>query len=342
MSLRKLFIIAALVLAVSACEKDEETASIPSLNGALTFSVPEYVAPLQTVTMTPKGVKHPDGEELGYYWKVTPTMTKYDTTRFSNGLDSSKPDGKPSDGSFTHTFSDTLKTYTVYAGAFAKGYSTSSAMREVKVVKGGLDGSIKNTGIKASEPKVTAQGVDYYYTTIGNLDWLRSNLAAPASGVAYKNAEVMSDVFGRYYTFDEALTACPDGWRLPTDAEWVAMAAEFTESKDITSYGPVEGVAAALMADVTFNGNEMWQYYPTVGDISNVSGLAFIPSGYVVAGKNFSGLNEYAVFWTADVVEEEPDMAYYRYLVCDQSELFASKGSRNSFGASVRCVREAQ
>lgn len=342
MSLRKLFILAAVVLAAAACKKDEETASIPPLNGALSFSVPEYVSPLQTVTMTPKGVKHPDGKELGYYWKVTPTMTKYDTTRFSNGLDSSKPDGKPSDGSFTHTFSDTLKTYTVYAGAYAKGYTTASAMHEVKVVKGGLGGSIKNTGIKTSDAKVTAHGVDYYYTTIGHLDWLRSNLANPASGVAYKNAEVMSDVFGRYYTYEEALTACPEGWRLPTDAEWVTMVSEFTDSEGVTPYSPVPGVAAALMADATFNGNEMWQYYPNVGDITNVSGLAIIPSGYVVAGKNFAGLNEYAMFWTADVVEGESDMAYYRYLVCDQSDLFASKGSRTSFGASVRCVREAQ
>ena len=342
MSFRKLFILAAVVLAAAACEEDEETAVTPSLDGTLTFSVPDYLAPCQTVTMTPKGIEHPDGKEVGYYWKVTPTMTSNDTTRYTNGLDSEKGDGKPSDGSFTHTFSDTLKTYIVYAGAFASGYSTSSATHSVKVVKGGLDGSIKNTGIKTSDAKITADGVDYYYTRIGGLDWMRTNLANPASGVAYRNADVMSDVFGRYYSYDQALTACPDGWRLPTDAEWVSMVSEFTDAKDVTPYSPVPGVAAALMADVTFNDDEMWQYYPTVGDITNVSTLAFIPAGYATAGKDFTGVNEYAVFWTADAVEGESDMAYYRYLVCDQSDLFASKGSKSSFGASVRCVREAQ
>lgn len=342
MSFRKLFILAAVVLAAAACEEDEETAVTPSLDGTLTFSVPEYLSPLQTVTMAPKGVEHPDGKELGYCWKVAPTMTKYDTTRFTNGLDSEKGDGKPSDGSFTHEFSDTLKTYNVYACAFAKGYSTSTSTRSVRVVKGGLDGSIRNTGIKAADAKITADGVDYYYTRIGALDWMRNNLANSASGVAYRNAEVMSDVFGRYYSYDEAVTACPDGWRLPTDAEWVAMVSEYTEAKDVTPYSPVPGVSAALMADVTFNGDAMWEYSPAVGDITNASGLAFIPAGYANAGKNFTGLDEYAVFWTADVVEGESDMAYYRYLVCDQSDLFASKGSRSSYYASVRCVRQAQ
>ena len=342
MGFRKLFILAAAVLAAAACEEEEETAVTPSLSGTLSFSVPAYVTPLQTVTMTPMGVEHPDGKELGYCWKVIPTMTKYDTTRFTNGLDSEKGDGKPSDGSFTHRFSDTLKTYNVYVNAFASGYSTSSATHEVKVVKGGLDGSIKNSGIRVSDAKVTVGGIDYYYTRIGDLDWLRSNLANQASGVAYRNADVLSDVFGRYYSYDEAMTACPEGWRLPTDAEWVTMASEYTEAQNVEAYSQVPGVAASLMGNVTFNGQEMWPYYPNVGDITNVSRLAFIPSGYANAGKDFSGMNEYAVFWTADVVEGEADMAYCRYLVCDQSDLFASKVSRTSFGASVRCVRQAQ
>ena len=352
MSFRKLFILAAIALAAVACEDEEDTSTTPSLDGSLSFAVPEYVAPLQTVTMTPKGVEHPDGKEVGFYWKVTPTMTVSDTTRYANGLDSNSADGKPSDGSFTHTFSDTLKTYIVYAYAYASGYTSSSASRNVKVVKGGLDGSIKNTGIYSPEAKVSVDGVDYYYIRIGNLDWMRNNLSNVASGIPYRNAEVMSDVFGRYYSYEDAMTACPEGWRLPTDAEWVGMASGFSAGSGFTAYNPVPGVASSLMADATFNNARMWEYVPAVGDITNSSKLSFIPVGYVnmgsqddnggYPGASFVGLNEYAVFWTADVVVDEPDMAYCRYLVCDQSSLFTSKASRSSFGASVRCVREAQ
>ncbi len=352
MSFRKLLMCAAAVLAAVACEDEDEVATTPSLDGALSFHVPAYVAPLQTVTMTPKGVEHPDGKELGYYWKVSPTMPRYDTTRFTNGLDSDKGDGKPSDGSFTHTFSDTLKTYTVYGCAYASGYLNASSQRTVQVVKGGIDGSLQNTGIEASDPKVSFEGVDYYYTRIGKLDWFRNNLARKGSGVPYGNVEVMSDVYGRYYSYEEAMTACPEGWRLPSDAEWLEMMSEYSDGSQLTPYGEVPGVAASMMAQATFNGAELWQYYPEVGDITNVSKMAVVLAGYVSMGAksedggypaaDFIGLKEYAVFWTSDQVAGESDMAYCRYLFCDQPAAFASKNSRTSFGASVRCVREAE
>ena len=341
MSHRKLniliFAIAASVCIIS-CKKDDETKVTPALSGALSFNVPEYVSPNTTLTLTPSGVTHPKDEGLGYYWKVNPTKPKADTTRYENGLDKN---GKPSDGSFTFTFSDTLQTCTISGYAYAKGYSYTMKSVECTVVEGGIDRSITNLGL-ADKPSIEVNGIVYPYVSIAGLDWLCRNIADKSAGAPYRNSEEMSDVFGRYYSFEDAQKVCPEGWRLPTDAEWVTMVSEFTDSEGVTPYSPVPGVAAALMADATFNGNEMWQYYPNVGDITNVSGLAVIPSGYVVAGKNFAGLNEYAMFWTADVVEGESDMAYYRYLVCDQSDLFASKGSRTSFGASVRCVREAQ
>ena len=54
------------------------------------------------------------------------------------------------------------------------------------------------------------------------------------------------------------------------------------------------------------------------------------------------GVYEYAAFWTADSVEGEDGMAYYRYMVATQPDLFISKGDKDNFGASVRCVRNAE
>ncbi len=53
----------------------------------------------------------------------------------------------------------------------------------------------------------------------------------------------------------------------------------------------------------------------------------------------FKGLNEYAVFWTADKVEGK-NLAYYRYLICDQPNLYSGKADTKNFGAAVRCVKE--
>lgn len=347
---RKLFSIiltAAIVASSASCKKDEDTEVSPSLDGSLRFSVPEFVLPFQTVTMTPKGVSHPDGKGIGYSWKVSPGMERSDTTMLENGL---SPDGKPSDGSFTYRFPDSLGTYTISCYAYAKEYTSAYSSAYTTVVQGGLNGTIKGTGISTSDKKVTVDGVTYYYTSHNSLDWFMNNLADSAYGVPYSNAEAMSGVFGRFYSYEEARNACPEGWRLPTDEEWVALANSVNPESNSVAGASINDIAADLMADVTFNGTTMWEYWPTVGEITNSSRLAAIPAGYANLGERsedgsypaaaFFGAYEYAAFWTADKVEDNEGMAYYRYLICDQADMSLGEGDVNTFGASVRCVRE--
>jgi len=344
-----IFWLAVALLAAAACKKDDDDIVYPSLNGSLSFSVPEYVTPGYVAKMTPKGISHPDGKGIGYYWKVTPGMTGSDTTRYENGLNS---DGYESDGTFTYWFPDSLGTYTVSCYGFAEDYSSSYSSRYVTVVKGGLDGSITGTGILPEDKSIEVDGIRYYYAKINGIEWFRNNLANPAYGVPYVNAEAMSDVFGRYYNYNEASKACPEGWRLPTDEEWVDMA-EYLKNKELAdAYDIIPGIAADLMADIQFNLEDMWEYWPAVGKITNKSRLAFIPCGYANLGNrsedgtyptaSFFGLNEYAAFWTADAVENESGMAYYRYLISDQPDMQISKGDILTHGISVRCVRNGE
>ena len=143
MSLRKLnslLMMAAIVLAAVSCKKDEEDIEVVYVNGKLTFELPEFISPGETVAMVPKGLSHPDGGKIGYCWKVTPSMTVYDTTRFENGIDAA---GAPSDGTFTHRFSDSLQTFTVYCYGFATGYTSTSYNLKTTAVSPGPENSIK-------------------------------------------------------------------------------------------------------------------------------------------------------------------------------------------------------
>ena len=338
-----LMVAASFVAAVS-CDKDEDE-GLPSLGGVLTFSAPEFIEPGQTVTMAPRGAYHPDDKGIGFYWNVQPVMDDNDTTRFQNGLTA---DGQESDGSFTFTFPDSLGVFTVHCFAYAKDYTGLSAEKYVTTVRPGLDGSLTNLNISASDTHITFEGQDYYYSKIGELDWFRNNIAVRNSGMPYANAEIMTDVFGRFYSYEDALKACPEGWRLPTEEDWVSLGAALGAKTE--KYATFKGISSKLMADAKFNGVTMWDYWPAVGTITNASGFSAVPAGYINLGEQATdgtypnatsyGVYEYAAFWTADSVEGDDSMAYYRYIVDNQPDFFISKGDKKNFGASVRCVRE--
>lgn len=358
MSLKKLnplLLIGMMLFCAASCKDDDDGTTTPALDGYMDFSVPAFVKPEARITMTPHGVTHPDGEGIGYYWKVTPTMTVNDTTCYQNGLDKL---GQPSDGSFTHTFSDTLKTYTVYGYAYASGYSVKSAEAYCTVVSGGINESITNLGFNSETPSEVIDGKTYYYTTVGQTDWMMQNTDIDAAGAPYYNCKAMNDVFGRYYSYEEALTVCPEGWTLPSEEDWVALAKAAGAEGEIAEYSNISGIAAALMGNAYFNGTRLWDYWPEVGDITNESGMSMIPAGYVMLGEKnsspkadenydytypnaiFKGYMEYAAFWTADTVADEEGMAYYRYLIAKQPDLMIGKADTRSFGASVRCIRK--
>lgn len=51
--------------------------------------------------------------------------------------------------------------------------------------------------------------------------WMAENLAYEVEdSFCYKNEEAYCEAFGRLYTFKAAQEACPDGWHVPTIAEW--------------------------------------------------------------------------------------------------------------------------
>ncbi len=344
--LGKLLLMAGAFLALASCKDKDETESKPYLSGSLKFDVDAFVHPNQVAKMTPRGLSHPDGKGIGYYWKVSPGMEKSDTTMLESGLG---PDGKPSDGSFTYEFKDSLGTYTVTCCGYAKDYASTYTSLAVTVVKPGLDGSLTGTGIEENDPCIKVSDIEYYYISHNGLDWMRNNLAYPGAGAPYANSEAISGILGRYYSYEEAMTACPEGWRLPTDKEWRELAESINPESRADAYKTIPGIAADLMGNVKFNTEDMWEYWPSVGDITNKSGLAAVPGGYANLGRkengsypeaNFTGMYNYSVFWTSDKAED--GMAYYRYLFCDQPDMFIGKGDMQTFGASVRCVRESK
>ena len=81
-------------------------------------------------------------------------------------------------------------------------------------------------------------GKEYHYIHVGGLDWSVENLAYDLGNQdlarVYQSEEAHDkgiysldylDKYGMLYTYDGAVQAVPDGWRLPTDADWAALEA---------------------------------------------------------------------------------------------------------------------
>lgn len=343
-------IIMAASIAIVSCKKDEETTTLPTLDGTLSFSVPLYADVDATLEMTAKGVTHPEGDALGVYWKVSPDMEANDT---------SKTAFDPETGaSLKYQLDGKMQTYTITCGVFASGYSTKTATQYVTAVKGGMDGtgSITEAGFSASDEAFIdpRDGKEYYIASIGGRIWFRHNLAYEGEitagqeslghGIPYYDCEAMTDVFGLYYTQEQALNACPDGWRVPAEEDWLDMANATAASDGSLAVQNFEkgqtyaGLAGALMADAQFNGNALWEYWPQV-KITNSSRLAAISAGYAITANGsstFDGSTKYAAFWTS---ENDGEKGSYRYIYVDSPDVYVGTGY-SSFATSVRCVRD--
>lgn len=338
----KFIITAAAVLALASvfsCKKDDDTTTLPSLNGTLSFKDrPIYVKPQEEVTFTLSGVTHPEGGTVRY---VITVVEGYRTVR--DTLDEGVMSMKYTFCDRQHFKADTLRNVTVTGTAFAEGYySSSTGTQDVFIVNGGITGgSINGIVLNIGDETVHADGVTYYARNNGEAGtWLRQNIAKADKGVPYLNSPAMLGVFGSFLSWEEAKTACPEGYRLPTDEDWVKLAKHVGAGDDAKVHETIHGtVAPHLMADATFNyeKSQMWTYWKGM-DIDDMAGLSILPVGYANLGAgSFSGVQQIAAFWTAD--EKDENTAWYRYINERSPELYAGVGDKKSMGLSVRCIK---
>jgi uncharacterized protein (TIGR02145 family) len=334
MKLNNILLPALLVAALAilpGCKKENTEAK--TLSGYLSVELPPYMGGGESKTFmidTLMTLICPDGETIGYYFRdettqTNDTLVKADGTILKHYYTYTAPSTK---GNAKLTLAGFMGKDSKYSG-FSTSYTTT-------VVFPGLSGSGSITGFDKEGSwtyRDFRDGRTYYCSIIGDLFWMRQNLAWDEAGVPFEGCGVMTDVFGRYYTWEEAQTACPNGWRLPTDAEVVALQENAAASKDIP------GLAGKLMADLYFNDTRMWEYWRDV-KITDELCFSAIPVGYgtVAEGSyDFQGDFKYAVFWTSD---EEDGYGICRYIYQNKDIVYRGRMSKTDFVAPVRCVME--
>jgi uncharacterized protein (TIGR02145 family) len=152
-----------------------------------------------------------------------------------------------------------------------------------------------------------------------------------------------SSEYGALYTYAAALKACPEGWHLPSDAEWSELEKYLANNGynyDGTTDGDRDKIAKAMATDSGWNlssrigavGNSD---YPSKRNSSGFSGL---PGGIRSSYDGTFGTAGYYGYWWS-VTENSGTNAYYRYLYYDSANV-SRYHSYKSSGFNVRCVRD--
>jgi len=156
---------------------------------------------------------------------------------------------------------------------------------------------------------------------IGNQTWMGKNLdRATADSKCYNNSADSCAKYGRLYTWADAKTACPKGWRLPTDDEW----------ETLVDYAGGDEVAGGKLKSTSGwynNGNGTDEY-----------GFSALPGGNGnYSGGDFSNVGYGGSWWSA--TEYDAGYAWYRHMDC-LNEYVYRYNCYKSYLFSVRCLQD--
>jgi uncharacterized protein (TIGR02145 family) len=176
-------------------------------------------------------------------------------------------------------------------------------------------------------------GQIYRTIKMGNRTWMAENLNYKAgSSWCYNNDESYCEKYGRLYDWFTAKNVCPNGWHLPSNAEW-----EFLVKS--TKY---EDVAGKRLKSKTGWRDAYKLFFKSgidsvlvVGNGSDMFGFSALPGGSRGSDGNFyvSGLHGY--WWSA--TEKGDNIANYRHISSTRDVANEVTDSK-IFGLSVRCV----
>ena len=327
---------AALALSAVSCSDDDDDTTSEYLDGSFYIEFPSYVKAGFTKEFcldTLQNLSRSDGGAIGFY--VSYPDSEKDTLVTI--------DGTIVHSTFTITAPEDMGSSSFMLAAFVDGdYYGSTSSVSFTVIQDGLNtGSLTGYRAKFEDINFTdgRDGKSYLASKAPDGSyWMRQNLAWEGAGQPYQSSPQASYVFGRYYSWNEALTACPDGWHLPSEAEFASLCTSC--GADAESIAPdIADAAAHLIEDISFHDSSLWEYWPAV-QVDNKACFSALPFGYAVLqgdSVTYGGAGSYAAFWTSD---EASGRGVYRYIYEDNNTLFQGLADKESQLIQIRCVRD--
>lgn len=175
-------------------------------------------------------------------------------------------------------------------------------------------------------------GQEYDIVTIGDQTWFAKNLNYETTNSWwYTNSSANGDIYGRLYTWNDALIACPDGWHLPGDDEWKLLEIELGMSQDEADAtlwrGTVEGKKMKSINGWYNNGNG-----------SNTSGFNGLSGGFRRNNGAFDQLGHYSGLWSSTPFGST--VASWSRSLSYENNQVGRGNDYKTYGFSVRCLKD--
>ena len=194
----------------------------------------------------------------------------------------------------------------------------------VDVWAGSGGGGSNTTGTTFTDSR---DGKTYKTVTIGGKRWFAQNLNYATSGSkCYENNTGNCDKYGRLYTWDDAMKACPAGWHVAKDEEWEAL---------------VKTAGGEKVAGTKLKSSTGWNSKSGVPAGTDNYGFSALPDGYGVSVGSFDAAGYGGNWWSA--TEDYADGAWHRSMYYDFQNVGRHDGGKTVL-FSVRCMadKEAQ
>lgn len=214
------------------------------------------------------------------------------------------------------------------------------------ILAGCKTGSEKNSSLKYMND---VEGNSYAVIQIGSQTWMAENLGTttfsdgtPIDRVEdyegwanldipaycwYNNDSANRDEFGAFYNYYTIETGklCPEGWRIPTDEDWI----------ELESYLGGAAFAGGAMKET---GTAHWKSPNTLA--SNESGFTALPGGYRSYNGTFNLQRINGYWWSSSEKNWYGDTGkiVFRNLQYKNQEISRHVAEKNN-GFSVRCLK---
>jgi len=266
-------------------------------------------------------------KERGVCWSVNPNPTISDNRTINES----------GAGTFTSRMKNLIQDTRYYVRAYAI-YSEKVAYGEEVSFKTN-DGNQNPEGTFFDE----RDNHEYKWKKIGDQVWMQENLAwlpavsPPSNGSKYSNMYYVQayygssktqaktkknyQVYGVLYNWPASLDACPNGWHLPSFAEWEVLF-NYLGDKDVAG-GKMKETGLEHWLEPNFRA-------------TNSSGFTALPAGDRSIWPDFYYLGETAFFWSSD---EFDDSAGRSLSLHHKDEIVRPYPWNKAYGFSIRCIK---